>query len=51
MLGVSYQLRSRCYLDTGIDAGVTHGAPQKRVYVGVTYAVANIYSWLKPAKQ
>jgi hypothetical protein len=50
MAGVSYQLRPRCFLDTGIDVGIMHGAPNKRVYVGATYAVANVYSFLTPAR-
>lgn len=29
------------------DAG-THYAPQKRVFVGITYAIANVHSWMKP---
>ena len=48
MAGISYQLRPRFVLDTGLDAGVTQGAPHMRVYLGATYAIANVYSWMKP---
>ncbi|HUA14144.1 MAG TPA: transporter [Verrucomicrobiae bacterium] len=44
MLGGTYQLNPRVVLDTGVDAGMTHGAPQKRVYVGATCALANVYA-------
>jgi hypothetical protein len=47
-LGFNYRVQSRLYLDGGLDAGVTAGAPQKRVFVGVTYAMGNVYSWLRP---
>jgi hypothetical protein len=46
MAGLSYQLKPRFGLDTGVDAGMMHGAPHKRVYVGMTYAVGSIYSWM-----
>jgi len=47
MGGFSYQLQPRVYLDAGLDVGVTHGAPNKRVYCGITYSLANVYSLLK----
>ena len=47
-LGFNCKVQPRLYLDTGLDVGVTHDAPQKRVFVGITYAIANMYSWLKP---
>jgi hypothetical protein len=46
-LGFNYKVQPRLYLDTGLDVGVTHYAPQKRVFVGVTYAIANVYSWIR----
>jgi hypothetical protein len=46
-IGFNYKVHPRLYLDTGLDVGVTHDAPHKRVYVGVTYAIANLYSWMK----
>lgn len=48
MVGFSYKVQPRVYVDGGLDLGVTHDAPHKRVYVGITYAMANLYSWMKP---
>jgi hypothetical protein len=48
MVGSSFQVHPRLYLDTGMDVGVTAGAPHKRIYGGFTVAVANIYRWLQP---
>jgi hypothetical protein len=45
MVGFNYKLQPRLYLDAGLDVGVTHYAPNKRVFVGITYAIANLYSW------
>jgi hypothetical protein len=47
-IGFNYKVQPRMYLDGGLDLGVTHDAPHKRVFVGVTYAMANLYSWMKP---
>jgi hypothetical protein len=47
MIGFTYKVRPRFILDTGIDVGVTHNSPQKRVFVGFTYAIANMYSWMR----
>jgi hypothetical protein len=47
MVGCNYKIQPRLYLDTGLDLGVTHYAPSKRVFVGVTYAIANMYSWMR----
>ena len=47
MTGFNYALRPRLYLDTGLDVGVTSGAPRKRVFVGVTYAVTNLYALIR----
>ena len=44
MAGFTYQLNPRLVFDAGFDAGVTHDAPKKRVYVGFTYAIANLYA-------
>src|SRR5262249_19767353 len=41
--GFNYKVQPRLYLDSGLDLGVSPGAPRKRVFVGVTYAIANIY--------
>lgn len=48
MIGFTYRVNPRLFLDSGIDVGVTHDAPHKRIFVGVTYAIANAYSWMKP---
>lgn len=45
--GFNYKVQPRLYLDSGLDVGVTSGAPRKRVFVGITYAVANAYSWMR----
>ncbi len=47
MGGITYQVKSRLFLDGGLDGGLTRYAPHKRVFVGVTYAIANFYSWFK----
>ena len=46
-IGFNYKMAPRLYLDAGLDLGLTHDAPRKRVFVGVTYAVANMYSWFR----
>ena len=43
---ISYSPNARLVLDTGMDLGVTHGAPEKRIFAGVTYAFGNIYKSL-----
>jgi hypothetical protein len=48
MVGFNYKVQPRLYLDSGLDVGVTAGAPRKRVFVGITYAIANVYSWMRP---
>ena len=50
MLGFTYQVQPRLILDTGLDVGVTSGAPRKRVFVGITYAIANVYAWMRPQR-
>jgi Putative MetA-pathway of phenol degradation len=50
MAGVTYQVHPRLLLDTGMDVGVSPDAPHKRIYVGVTYAIGNLYAWIRPAK-
>jgi Putative MetA-pathway of phenol degradation len=50
MGGFNYQMRPRLYFDSGLDFGVTAAAPTKRVFVGVTYALGNLYSWMRPEK-
>ena len=48
MIGFCYEVHPRLHLDSGLDVGVTSGAPRKRVFVGITYAVDNVYSWIRP---
>jgi len=50
MAGVTYQVKPRLLLDSGFDVGVTPYAPRQRVYFGVTYAVANLYSRMRPGR-
>ena len=40
---LTYQFSPRLVVDAGIDAGLSAGAPHKRVFVGVTYSIANLY--------
>lgn len=46
MGGFNYKVTPRLYLDSGLDVGVSSAAPRKRVFVGITYAIGNLYSWL-----
>jgi hypothetical protein len=46
-LGFNYKAQARMYLDGGLDMGVSHDAPHKRVFVGVTYAMSNLYSLMR----
>ena len=46
MIGFNYKVKPRLYLDSGIDFGASEFAPRKRVFVGVTCALANMYSWI-----
>jgi Putative MetA-pathway of phenol degradation len=48
MIGFNFKVKPRLYLDSGLDVGVTSDAPSKRVFVGITYALGNVYSWLHP---
>ena len=44
---LTYNVLPRLVVDGGVDVGLTHGAPQKRFFAGVTYAITNIYKDLK----
>ncbi len=46
--GCSVQVHPRLYFDGGFDSGITPGAGGKRLFVGVTVAVANLYTWMQP---
>jgi len=48
MAGCSYQVRPRLYLDGGMDFGTTTYAPHQRVFGGITFALANVYSMVRP---
>ncbi len=50
MVGFNYKVQPRLYLDSGLDVGITAGAPRKRVFIGITYAVDNVYSWMRPPR-
>lgn len=50
MVGVTYQANPRLVLDGGVDMGVTSGAPQGRIFLGITYAVSNLYSMIRPSR-
>ena len=41
---LTYQVNPRLVLDGGMDFGVTQYAPRKRLLIGMTYAIADIYS-------
>jgi Putative MetA-pathway of phenol degradation len=43
----TFNISPRLIVDGGIDVGLTHGAPQKRFFAGVTYSITNIYEDLK----
>lgn len=51
MAGFTYKVLPRLYLDSGVNVGVSSSAPSHRVFVGVTYAIANVYSWVLPQRQ
>lgn len=40
---LSYSVNPRLVFDAGVDTGFTHGAPSKRMFAGVTYAVGDVY--------
>jgi hypothetical protein len=48
MIGGNYRINPRLYLDSGLDLGVTSGAPSERAFIGITYAIGNAYSWMRP---
>ncbi len=46
---LTYNFSPRCVMDAGIDVGIGPNAPDERVFAGVTYSIANLYSALKPS--
>lgn len=49
--GCSVQVNPRLYLDAGYDNGITSAAPGKRVFAGITLAVANLYTAVIPRRR
>jgi len=50
MGGVTFLAHPRLLLDGGLDVATSQYAPRKRVFAGITYAIANVYTWLHPEK-
>jgi hypothetical protein len=50
LLGMTYKVNGRLFLDAGIDSGITPSAPRERVFLGITYSVANLYRALRPSR-
>lgn len=48
---LTYQFSPRLVVDGGIDVGISSRTPNKRVFVGVTYSIANLYSALKGTRR
>jgi hypothetical protein len=44
---IGYSPNARLVFDTGIDVGLTHGAPDKRFFAGVSYALGDLYKPLR----
>jgi len=44
---LTYAISPRLVIDGGIDTGLTPGTPQKRMFAGLTYSIANLYSAAK----
>lgn len=43
LLGGSYQVNPRLYIDAAIDSGFTHGSNERRLQFGVTYAAGRLF--------
>lgn len=50
MTAVTFQVHPRLLLDAGLDVGVSPDAPDKRVFVGGTYAMGNLFAWLRSSR-
>jgi hypothetical protein len=50
LVGATYRVTSRLFLDGGIDSGITSSAPDERAFVGITFAVTNLYRVLRPSQ-
>jgi hypothetical protein len=40
---LTYTVRPRLVIDSGVESGLTSGAPRLHVFVGATYSIANLY--------
>ena len=38
-----WNVTKRLEIDAGMDTGITHDAPRRRIFVGFTYSIANLY--------
>jgi hypothetical protein len=38
-----WNVTKRLEIDAGMDTGMTHDAPRRRIFVGFTYSIANLY--------
>jgi hypothetical protein len=47
---LTFAIKPRLVIDAGIEIGLSHGAPQQHFFVGVTYAIANLYSAMHPRR-
>jgi hypothetical protein len=43
LVGASYQVNPRLYLDAAVDSGFTHGSNERRLQFGVTYAAGRLF--------
>ena len=48
---IGFSPKPRLVFDTGIDVGLTHGAPDKRFFAGVSYALGDLYKPLRHHRQ
>jgi len=48
---VTYNRTPRLVFDLGIDKGLTAGVPHQRLVFGVSYAIGEMYSWLRPHRR
>lgn len=44
---MQYKVNPRLIFEGGIDMGITSGAPQKRAFVGMSYAIGDLYAALR----
>jgi len=46
----TFAVTPRLIIDAGIEIGLSRGAPQQHFFVGITYAIANLYSATHPRR-